>query len=101
VKVGVVDAVVTVGVVAEVGEDVASARNTVGTVEEIIMSYSVPELFLRKRRREIRPIHMMMRAPSSQKFIPTGYICPQLPLHQRAFTSRVVNLNLTIPMLMS
>jgi hypothetical protein len=31
----VVDAVVTVGVVAEMVEDVASARNTIGTVEEI------------------------------------------------------------------
>jgi len=50
----VVDAVVTVGVVAEVGEDVASARNTIGTVEEIIMSYNVPELFLKRKRREIR-----------------------------------------------
>jgi hypothetical protein len=37
VKVEVVDAVVTVGVVAEVGHDVANARNVVGTVVEIIM----------------------------------------------------------------
>ncbi len=64
VTVEVVDAVVTVGVVAEAGEDVASTRNNVGTVEEIIISDSVPELFLRRRRREVKQIHMTMRAHS-------------------------------------
>jgi hypothetical protein len=53
-KVEVAGAVVTVGVMAAVGADVASARNTVETMAEIIMSYIVPELFSRKRRREIR-----------------------------------------------
>ena len=95
------DAVVTVEVVAKVGEDVISARNTIGTVAEIIMAYSVPAPFSRKRRREIIQIHMIMRAPSSQKLISTGYLRLDLPLHQRAFTFRVVNLNPTIPMLMS
>jgi hypothetical protein len=81
VKVGVVDAVVTVGVVAEVGQEVASARDTVGTVVEIIMSYNVLVLFSRKRKREISRTHMTMKAPSSQKFISAGYIRPDLPLH--------------------
>ena len=44
------------------GADVASERNVVGTFEEIIMSYTVPELFSRKRRREISQTNMMMKA---------------------------------------
>ena len=71
-KVEVVDAVVTFGEVAAVWSDVASARNTLGTVAEIIMSYIVPELFSRKRRRQISQTNMMMKAPSSQKFISAG-----------------------------
>jgi hypothetical protein len=100
-KVEMVDVVVTVEVVAEVGEDVANARNTVGTVEEIIISYCVPELFLKKRRRKVIPIHMTMREHSSQKFISTDYTCPDLHRHQNTFTFLAVTLNLTITMLRS
>ena len=99
--VGVVNAVVTVGVVAEVGEDLASARNTDETVEEIIISYSVPELFLKQKRREVIQIHMTMRVPSSQKFISTGYTCPDLHLYQKTYTFLAVTLNLTITLLRS
>ena len=75
------DAVGTVEVVAEVGEDVANARNTAGTVEVIIISYSVPELFLKKRRREVIRIHLTMRVHSPQKFTSTDYMCPNLHRH--------------------